>query len=397
MYLRHLSLTNVRLYRHLELPLQEGIVVVQGDNAQGKTSLLEAIHMLATGRGVDGTAGRALIRWGSESEAPYPYALLRTLVQRRDGEHLLELVLQKGEHERLRKEVRVDRVVRRNSALLGQLMTVLFMPSDVMLVSGAPSLRREFLDEAITQVDFEYAHALEKYTYALTQRNALLRQAAENGRLIDADELELWDEQLVTSGVLLTLGRHRFIHEMTSAATQAHLALSDKREHLHLAYQPSVNVCCPKSQLQAQTASNTPPPVTRAALIEAFHSALRARRREEILRGMTLVGPHRDELRLLVNGMDVGEYGSRGQQRTAVLALKLAQAEWMHQRCGDPPVLLLDEVFAELDPHRRRCLLERIHAYQQVFVTTTDMGRLEQPLVADAQRFIVRSGVLQPS
>ncbi|MEM4204080.1 MAG: DNA replication/repair protein RecF, partial [Candidatus Methanomethylicaceae archaeon] len=355
--------------------------VVQGDNAQGKTSLLEAIHMLATGRGIDGTAGRTLIRWGSESEAPYPYALLRTLVQRRDGERLLELILHKDEHDRLRKEVRVDHVVQRTKVLSGQLMTVLFLPGDVTLASGAPSLRREFLDEALTQVDSEYGHALEKYTYALAQRNALLRQAAESGRSIDADELELWDEQLVTSGVSLILGRYHAIHEMTSIAEQAHLALSDKRERLHLVYQPSV-----KSQPQAQ-----------AALTEAFYNALRARRREEILRGMTLVGPHRDELRLLVNGMDVGEYGSRGQQRTAVLALKLAQAEWMHQRCSESPVLLLDEVFAELDPHRRRCLLERIRAYKQVFITTTDMGRLEQSLVTDAQRFIVRSGVLQPS
>lgn len=141
----------------------------------------------------------------------------------------------------------------------------------------------------------------------------------------------------------------------------------------------------------------TPPLPTHQALAEAFYAALRARRREELLRGMTLVGPHRDDLRFLVNGMDLGEYGSRGQQRTAVLALKLAQMEWMQLRSNEPPILLLDEVLAELDPHRRRCLLERIRTAEQVFITTTDLGRLEQPLITDAQRFVVRGGVLQPS
>lgn len=398
MHLRHLSLTNVRLYARLELPLRAGVIVIQGDNAQGKTSLLEAIHVLATGRGLNSAAGRALIRWDAESESPYPYALLRALVWRRDGEHLLELLLQKGERERLRKEVRIDHVARRNSDLPGQLMTVLFLPNDVALVSGAPSLRREFLDEALAQVEPEYAHALETYAHALTQRNALLRQAAEDRRPIDPDELELWDERLVSAGTMLTLSRHRAILELARAAERAHFELSDGREYLYLAYQPNVHVTHPDTTPQAPLdLLMTPPLPTHQALAEAFYAALRARRREELLRGMTLVGPHRDDLRFLVNGMDLGEYGSRGQQRTAVLALKLAQMEWMQLRSNEPPILLLDEVLAELDPHRRRCLLERIRTAEQVFITTTDLGRLEQPLITDAQRFVVRGGVLQPS
>ncbi|MDW8292500.1 MAG: DNA replication/repair protein RecF [Anaerolineae bacterium] len=397
MHLRHLSLTNVRLYARLELSLDKGLIVIQGDNAQGKTSLLEAVHVLATGRGLHTPAGRALIRWGAESETPFPYALLRALVQRRDGDHLIELLIQKGEGERLRKEVRVDHMARRNSDLPGQLMTVLFLPSDVALVDGAPSLRREFLDEALSQVDPEYAHALEVYAHALTQRNALLRQAAQRERPLDPDELALWDERLVPAGVTLTLSRHRAVLELAPIAERAHFELSGGREYLYLAYQPSVDASRDRSSAQAQLGLiMTPPLPDRVSLAEAFQVALRARRREELVRGMTLVGPHRDELRFLANGMDLGEYGSRGQQRTAVLALKLAQAEWMQARSHEAPILLLDEVLAELDPHRRRCLLERIRAVEQVFITTTDVGRLEQALVTEAQRFTVHSGVLKP-
>ena len=207
MIIRHLSLTNVRLYARLELDLPGGLTIVQGDNAQGKTSLLEAMYFLATSHSPHGAADRQIIRWGAEEEAPYPYAILKADLQRHDGSHMLEIGIQRAESNRLRKEIRIDHVTRRGIDLVGQLAVVLFLPGDVELVSGAPAARREYLDDALSQVDAGYVRALDQYNRALTQRNALLKQAQE--RRIDPDELEVWNDQLVPAGVEVALRRLR--------------------------------------------------------------------------------------------------------------------------------------------------------------------------------------------
>ncbi|MCS6774555.1 MAG: DNA replication/repair protein RecF [Anaerolineae bacterium] len=397
MYVRHLSLTNFRLYARLELGLERGLTVLQGDNAQGKTSLLEALYMLATSRPAHTNADRQVIRWGAEAEGPYPFAVLRAQVVRADGLRLLEMLVQRTEGDRLRKEVRIDRAVKRGSDLVGQLTVVLFTPNDVELVGGAPALRRDFLDAALCQVEPEYARALHDYARALAQRNALLRRAAERNLPVDPDELAVWDEQLAPAGVRIALSRRQALAELSEWAAPLHLELSAGREYLHVAYQPNFDPAQPPATVPYQPrldAAAPPHGFDYQTLVQAFLAALRARRRDELARGVTLVGPHRDDLRLLANGMDLGEFGSRGQQRTAVLALKLAQAEWMRARSGESPVLLLDEVLAELDPNRRRCLLERIQRAEQVLVTATDVSRLDQAFVRQANLLSVRSGVI---
>ena len=393
MLVRHLSLRNFRLYAMLETDLPGGLTIVQGDNAQGKTSLLESLYVLATGHSPHNTPDRQLI----SKVAELPYAQLRANVQRHDGSHTLEITLQKGELNRLKKDIKVDHnSIKRNSDLVGQLAVVLFLPGDVELVSGAPALRREFLDDALSQVDRDYVIALDKYEKALTQRNALLKQAFDRG--LDPDTLELLNDQLVPAGVEIALRRRRAIADLARIALPVHRELSNGLEFLQLAYQPNFDPAAPTAvsdSYQISLDSATPDGMGRVELEQAFRAALHERQREEMARGVTLVGPHRDEMRFIANGLDMGEFGSRGQQRTSVLALKLAQVRWMRDQVGEEPVLLLDEVLAELDPHRRRCLLAHIGDSHQTIVTTTDINRFDQEFVKTASILTVQAGVIR--
>jgi DNA replication and repair protein RecF len=398
MFIRHLSLTNFRLYARLELDLSRGLVVIQGDNAQGKTSLLEAIYFLATSHALHTPVDRQVIRWGAEEEGLYPFAVLKALIQSNAGLRLIEIGMQSMASGRLRKEIRVDGLPKRAIDLVGQLNVVLFFPADVELVAGPPALRRAFLDAALSQLDADYVRALERYARALANRNALLKQAQE--RPLDPDELALWDDQLVPAGVEVALRRRRAVSALARLAAPIHRELSNGREYLEIVYQPNFDPLRPAAldtsyQISLDDAA-LPAGVAYDDLLAAFRRALAERRREEIARGMTLVGPHRDELRFLANGLDLGEYGSRGQQRTAVLALKLAQAQWMREHTGEDPVLLLDEVLAELDAYRRRCLLRFIERANQVIITTTDLQRLDQALLTQAMFLRVCAGVISP-
>ncbi len=372
---------------------------MQGDNAQGKTSLLEAIYFLATSHSPHTSADRQVIRWGAEEEAPYPYAMLKGDVLREDGPHVLEIGIQRGEGNRLKKEIRVDHAPRRGLDLVGQLAVVLFLPGDVELVSGAPSLRREYLDSALSQVDAGYVRALDQYARALTQRNALLKQAQD--RRVDADELGVWDDQLVPAGVEVALRRRQAVAELTRLARPIHRELSNSLEYLEIAYQPNFDPAAPASMDRSYQIgldpSRPPDGIDRRDLEAAFRKALSDRQAEEFARGATLTGPHRDDLRFVANGVDLGDYGSRGQQRTAVLALKLAEVDWMRGRVGEEPVLLLDEVLAELDPMRRRCLLGRISTSHQTIVTTTDIHRFDEAFVQQAALLHVSHGIVTPA
>ena len=395
MLVRHLSLRNFRLYAMLEADLPRGLTLIQGDNAQGKTSLLEAIYFLATSHSPHTSADRQLIN----KDAELPFAQLRGSVERRDGAHTIEITLQKGELNRLKKDIKIDRsLVKRNSDLVGQLAVVLFLPGDVELVSGAPALRREFLDAALSQVDRDYVIALDKYEKALTQRNALLKQAFDRG--LDPMTLELLDDQLVPPGVEIALRRRKAIADLARLALPVHRELSNGLEYLQLAYQPNFDPAAPTAvsdSYQINLDASTPDGMGRAELEQAFRAALKERQREEMARGVTLVGPHRDEMRFMANGMDMGDFGSRGQQRTSVLALKLAQVIWMREQVGEEPVLLLDEVLAELDPHRRRCLLSYIGQSHQTIVTTTDIHRFDQNFVRGASILTVHAGIVRES
>lgn len=383
MHLRHFSLTNFRLYSRLEVDLPLQAILLYGDNAQGKTSLLEAIYVLATGRSSHTTSDRQLINWLAGEDSLTPSARLAADVVRADRSLRIEMVLllepaKTEDGWRFRKQIKVNGAVVRATDLIGQLAVVMFLPDDVEIVSGSPANRRRYLDNALSQVDIEYARAVDLYTEVLSQRNALLKQLAETGGTPDygADQLLYWDEQLASAGTIITLKRQTMIAELEQLADRLHRDLTRERHMLRLRYQPAFNADQPIGPVYQRALNLDLPAQSPEATFEqakkSFLKQLEGKRKEELARGATLVGPHRDELRFIADEIDLGTFGSRGQQRTAVLALKLAEVHWMRSKINDWPILLLDEVLAELDAHRRSFLLQQISGANQSILTATD-------------------------
>ncbi len=398
MVIRHLSLTNFRLYSRLEASLPRGPLILVGANAQGKTSLLEALYYLGTGQSHHATSDRQLINFLALSSEPLPFGkIVAEAVSQADSNPKrleIRLVLdptQTGDG-RLRKEVLVNGVKRRLSDLAGQVNVVLFLPQDLTIVEGSPSDRRRYIDLALSQVDPTYAFALTEYAKVLAQRNALLKQLQERGGA-DA-QLEFWDERLGEHGALIFTARAAALQELEGLASAIHRDLTRGADGLRLAYHPAYD---PAAAPDGQLGLPLDVPVHRAGVSAAEIQAgliekLRGSRAEEIGRGMTLTGPHRDEIRFLAGGIDLGTYGSRGQARTAVLALKLAEVDWMRAKTGEWPVLLLDEVLAELDVSRRGELLARLGQAEQVVMTTTDLGLFPPAFVERATVWEVTNG-----
>jgi DNA replication and repair protein RecF len=404
MRLTHLSLTNFRNFSRLDVEVPSGSILVVGDNAQGKTSLLEAIYYLATLVSFHASSDRQLINF---IEARQPLAVARIVADftRGTNQHHLEIRLIQenngqngvvnGNGPHIRKEVLLDGVKCKASAAVGQFNAVLFLPQMLGVIEGAPEERRRYLNLALAQVIAHYSAALSEYTKALTQRNALLKLLSE--RQGDPAQLDFWDEQIVTNGAQLILARIHAVQELERLAARAHRELTRGAEVLRLSYQPSYD---PLPTQPGQYALPLDAPLDRSGLkLEAIRSgfaeSLRKLRQEEIARGVTTIGPHRDELRFLANGMDLGTYGSRGQVRTAMLSLKIAEVGWMHHKSGQWPVLLLDEVLAELDANRRQDLLERLTQSEQALLTTTDLDLFSAEFVERATTWTVREGRLK--
>jgi len=383
MRLLRLSLQNFRNYVRLEEELPAGAVLLVGQNAQGKTSLLEAIYYLATFASFQARYDREIVnfdaqRWG------YP-AVGRIVAEfQREGEHRprkleVRLILEaNGNGGRLRREVLLDGVKKKLSEAAGVFKAVLFLPQMTEVVTGSPETRRRYLDMALTQVKPNYARRLSEYNQTLSRRNALLKLLNEQGG--DAGQLDYWDEQLAATGAQLMAWRAEALQALERLARQTHWQLTDNRENLRLRYLPAYNPV-QGNTLPLTWDNQTLASVSLQALAEGFVAALRRRRNEEIARGVTTIGPHRDDFRFLDGKLDLGVYGSRGQVRTAMLSLKIAEMAWMKQATGFMPVLLLDEILAELDAVRRRALQFHLAASEQMLLTTTDVSLFEAEFV----------------
>lgn len=395
MRVRHISLTNFRLYARLETPLPAGPLILVGANAQGKTSLLEALFYLATAQSHHAATDRQLIHFLALQEAqPFARIVAEVETQRELLRVEIRLVVDPaaGADGRLRKEILLNGVKRRVGDLAGRVNVVLFLPQDLAIVEGAPADRRRYLDLALGQVDPAYQTALTEYGKVLPQRNALLKQLQERGGA--PDQLEFWDDKLCELAGTLMAGRLTALAELEALAGPLHRELTAGADGLRLAYHPAFDPAPPPD---GQLGLPLQVPVHQVGLSAAeiegrLREKLRATRVEEIARGQTLSGPHRDEIRFIANGLDVGTYGSRGQARTAVLALKLAEAAWMRARAGEWPILLLDEVLAELDANRRRDLLGRLAGAEQCVLTTTDLSLFPEEFRGRAAVWTIQHG-----
>ncbi len=296
---------------------------------------------------------------------------------------------------RIRKEILLDGTKRKVGDVIGHFNAVLFLPQMLQVIEGSPSERRRYLDLLLSQTIPNYAAALSTYNKAISQRNALLKLLGERGG--DPSQLAFWDEKITLSGANLIQARIHALHEIESLAALTHNELTRGDEVLRLAYYPAYD---PFPQQPGQFALPLDSHLDRTGIsksdiITGFQVALNEKRSEEIARGLTTIGPHRDELRFLTNGIDLGTYGSRGQIRTVMLAIKMAEVAWMKEKTGHWPVLLLDEVLAELDPQRRTDLLQRLAQAEQALLTTTDLDLFTEEFVESAQQWHIHGGALQ--
>ena len=355
MHITRLELRQFRNYEEAELRPCEGVTVLYGNNAQGKTALLEAVVLSCTGRSHRTSRDKELIRWGQEAGRVFVQA------EKRDGSHEVEMLLSTLR----RKTVKVNgSALQRTGELMGHINGVLFAPEDLRMVKDGPAERRRFIDMELSQIKPSYYYALQHYAHALMQRNKLLRDIVMKPAL--SDMLEDWDAQLARYGAAIMRERQAFIARISASAHENHLEISGGQEDLEARYVPSLDM-------------------TGEEPAQALLKALRVARDVDIRRGTTSVGPHRDDLMLTLSGMDARIYGSQGQQRTTALSLKLAELDIMRQEIGEWPVLMLDDVMSELDPKRRRQLLGRLKGVQTI-VTCTDMSDLADAEIGAAWR-----------
>jgi DNA replication and repair protein RecF len=395
MRLTHLSLTNFRNFTRLDVDVPAGPLLLVGDNAQGKTSLLESVYFSATLESFHAQNDRQLINFLAARE---PLAVARIVVdyQRAGGPHRLEIrIIQEpttNGTSLMRKEMLLDGLKCKASQVIGQFNAVLFLPQMLRVIEGAPDDRRRYLNLALAQVITGYAEALSEYGRSLTQRNALLKQLGERGG--DAAQLIFWDEKLAAAGARLIRTRIQAVQELERLAARLHSELTRGNEVLRLSYQPAYDPLPPPPGQYSlpMDALVDRSGISLEQIRQGFLASLVRLRGEEITRGVTTIGPHRDEIRFLSNGIDLGTYGSRGQVRTAMLALKLAEVAWMQTKTGEWPVLLLDEVLAELDLQRRSDLLERLSQCEQALLTTTDLDLFSSDFVGQAKLWNVQGG-----
>lgn len=389
MRLKRLSLTNFRSFTRLDVDLPGRILLLLGDNAQGKTSLLEAIFYLATFSSFHTQTDRQLVSFSANEESMQVARIVAEVEKKNKTTRMeIRLILEEGSNSspRLRKEILVDGVKRKAVEALGEVNAVIFLPQMMRILEGSPEDRRRYINMVLSQVIPGYGQALGLYARALEQRNALLKLLAERGG--DASQLDYWDTLLAEHGATIISGRITALRELEKTASEIHQNLTAGDELLRISYLPSFPP-------QPLTLPNEDDQHFYDEIREGFLKKISSLRKEEIQRGVTTNGPHRDELRILSNGIDLGDYGSRGQLRTALLATKLAEVEWMRIRTGECPILLLDETLAELDPRRRNDLLNSLQGMEQVILTATDLSHFSEDFTQKAALWKVSAGSIQ--
>ncbi|MFT8363824.1 MAG: DNA replication/repair protein RecF [Sporolactobacillus sp.] len=367
MYLESIELTNYRNYDSLKLSFSHSINIFLGENAQGKTNLLEAIYVLALAKSARTNHDKDLIKWDQD------YGKIKGRVVKRGHSLPLELIVSKKG-----KKARANHLEqRRLSDYIGYCNAVMFAPEDLGLVKGGPALRRRFIDMELGQIAPIYIHHLSHYQKVLQQRNALLRQYGRQKKDI-RPFLDVLTEKLFTLAAEIVSRRLRFIRQLNTWSGPIHEEISQGREKLVLSYQSDVREVleCPDT----------------SKIVEAYQNSYEKLSNRELERGTTLIGPHRDDLQFIVNGYDVQTFGSQGQQRTAALSVKLAEIELIKSEVGDYPILLLDDVLSELDDRRQTQLIAAFKDKVQTFVTTTSTDGLDEQLINRATVFQIAQG-----
>lgn len=336
MIIKSLKLSDFRNYKSLDMDFSSDVNILYGDNAQGKTNILEAIYMSSTTKSHKGSKDKDMIRLLQDESH------IRVQIEKNHIEHRIDMHLKKNKA----KGIAIDGIpIRKSSELIGLINVVFFSPEDLGIIKNGPGDRRRFMDMELCQLDPIYLHNLSKYNKIINQRNNLLKQISFNKDLLDT--LSIWDMQLLEYGTRVIKRRNTFITDLNIIVKEIHKSLTGGKEELVLCYEPSVPM-------------------------EMFEVKLLQSRERDLTLKMTNIGPHRDDINFLIQENDIRKYGSQGQQRTAALSLKLAEIDMVKRIIKDKPILLLDDVLSELDRKRQNYLLDNIHDIQTI-VTCTGM------------------------
>ncbi|MFV9510295.1 DNA replication/repair protein RecF [Tepidibacillus sp. LV47] len=357
MFLTHLQLKNYRNYHELDLDFDQRINIFQGNNAQGKTNIIEAIYLLAFAKSHRTSKERELVQWGQS------FSVIKGNVKRSLGDVNLEIqITTKG------KKAKINALEQKKlSDYVGAFNVILFAPEDLTLVKGSPQYRRKFLDMEIGQIHPSYLYHLSQYLKVIQQRNNLLKDFTKDKKN-KLEMLEIWNIQMVEHGTKVIAKRLEFLKKLEKRAQEVHDGITEGTESLTIQYKSSI----PIEEIK-----------TDSDIRRKFEDQIKKNIKHELDRGTSLIGPHRDDLDFYINQIDVRSYGSQGQQRTTALSLKLAEIELIHEEVGEYPILLLDDVLSELDKKRQTHLIKTIENKVQTMITTTttegiDFKRLDQ-------------------
>jgi DNA replication and repair protein RecF len=366
--LNKLSLRNYRNYEEVHFETRDMVNIIIGPNAQGKTNLLEAIFVLALTKSHRTHQDKELIHWDARQ------TMLHGEVDKKYGTCKLDLTISPQG-----KKAKINGLEQKKlSHFIGSINVVMFAPEDLEIVKGSPSVRRRFLDMEIGQVHPTYLYDLSQYQKVLQQRNNYLKQLFTT-RDTKAVLLDVWNEQLIQLGIKIIKKRQSFIQKLQRWAEKIHYGITAGQEHIQITYASSFDA----NSLEDET-----------VLFDQFMIKLSQVKEQELRRGVTMVGPHRDDLLFTINGKDVQTFGSQGQQRTTALSLKLAEIELIHEEVGEYPILLLDDVLSELDQYRQTQLIETFQNKVQTFITTTGIESIDRSKLENASVIHVRNGSL---
>lgn len=360
MYIKSLQLADFRNYEALSLEFSPGTNILYGDNAQGKTNILEALYLVATTKSHRSVRDRDMIRFGCQE------GHIRTVLIKNGVDYQVDMHLRAAKTKGLAVN---GQKLKRASQLMGLLHIVFFSPEDLTIVKNGPAYRRHFLDMELCQLDGNYLYNLNHYNRIVDQRNKLLKEIWNNPGL--EATLEVWDDQLTDYGGKIIARRREFMNSLAQLIGDIHLQLSGGKEHLSLLYQPDTEA----DQLREKLLQN--------------------RERDKYLKS-TSVGPHKDDFSFVCNEIDLRKFGSQGQQRTCALSLKLAEIELVKKMIGDSPVLMLDDVLSELDTSRQNTLLDSLGGIQ-TFITCTGLDEFVSHRFAIDRLYRVENGVVTQS
>lgn len=386
-HITRLSLSGFRNHLETNLELGPGLTVFVGQNGQGKSNLLEAVYMLAIAKSPRTSSDRELINWRIVEAGGH----VQVLGVGREDDHTVQAQIDfdvstpesAGRAPLMRKSLRVNGIVRSAADFVGNLNVVFFEADDLEIVTGPPSVRRRYLDILIAQARASYLKALQRYQKVVSQRNHLLRRVRDGAAAME--ELAFWDERLAYEGAEIIQQRRDAVFKLTDEAVPAHHRLTGGHS-LTLVYKP---------QLSGDGAGEAGvDDLNHAAIQERLSDGLRRARSREVGQGVSVVGPHRDDLVLLIDGKPAAAFASRGQARVIALSLKIAEAAFVRDATGRTPVLALDDILSELDPVRRELAMQSVTAYDQVLLTSTETGAVAPEFLDQATCYDVRDGAV---